>query len=59
MELATGLVILSLEEPERFFTNGEIDSLLDPEKMVPLKTNDVPHWEIMFFTKKRINKPNR
>ena len=55
----SGLTTLSLEQPEKFFTNDEIESLIEFENVVPLKTKDVPNWDIMFFKKRRINKPIR
>ncbi len=58
-ELSTELIVLSLEQPDQFFTASEIDRLINPENMVPLDTKDVPNWEIMFFPSKRIKRPKR
>jgi hypothetical protein len=55
----SGLTTLSLEQPEKFFTNDEIDFLIELENVVPLKTKDVPNWDIMFFKKRRVKKPIR
>ncbi|NNE66165.1 MAG: hypothetical protein HKN33_06325 [Pyrinomonadaceae bacterium] len=56
-ELSTGLVTLTIEEPDLLFSEKDIDQLLDRDNMVPLDTKDVPNWEIMFFSKKRVKKP--
>jgi len=56
-ESMSGIITLSLEEPERFFSSEEIDSLVSLEKVKPLAATEVPNWEIMFFTSKRVRKP--
>ena len=59
IEISSDLISLSLDEPERMFTRDEIESLINPENITPLDTEDVANWEIMFFTSKRVSKPIR
>ena len=57
IEISSGIITLSLEQPEPFFSDEEIDSLLEPKNLKALDTRHVPNWEIMFFTSKRVNRP--
>ena len=55
----TNIISLSLEEPEPFFSADEIDSLVSLDQVKQLDEKDVPNWDIMFFNKKRVNRPTR
>ena len=59
IEISAGIITLGLDPPEPFFTDDEIESIVAPEKLKALDATDVPNWEIMFFSSKRVHKPIR
>jgi hypothetical protein len=57
IEISSDLIVLSIEEPETFFTDDEIDSILDAKKINVLDLEDVPDWNLMFFNTRRVGRP--
>ncbi len=59
IEISSELITLSIDEPDNFFSDDEIDRILSPINMKPLDVKDVPNWELMFFSSKRVKLPVR
>jgi hypothetical protein len=57
IELTSDIITIDLEDNGHFFSNQEIDSLLDLENVTVLGLEDVPDRDTMFFKSKRIRKP--
>lgn len=59
IEISSELIVLSIEEPVNFFSDAEIDTILDFKKLIILDLEDVPNWNLMFFNTRRIGKPRK
>lgn len=57
IELSSEIVSIDLEDDRAFFSAREIDSLLELENLTVLRLEDVPDYDTMFYTSKRIRKP--
>ena len=57
IDLSSDIVTINLEDNGHFFTNQEIESLLDMENVTILGLEDVPDRDAMFYKSKRIRKP--
>ena len=57
IELSSDIVTINLEDNGRFFTNQEINSLLEMKNMIVLSLEDVPDYDTIFYKSKRIGKP--
>jgi len=59
IDLSSDIVTINLEDNGHFFTNQEIDALLDMENVTVLGLEDVPDRDAIFYKSRRIPKPNR
>jgi hypothetical protein len=59
IESSSGIIAINLQDSGHFFSNQEIESLLDLENVTVLDLEDVPDRERMFYKSKRIRKPIR
>jgi hypothetical protein len=59
IEISSEIVTINLEDTGRFFTNQEIEALLDMENVTVLGLEDVPDRDAMFYKSKRVRKPTR
>jgi len=57
IELSSEIVTINLEDTSRFFTNREIESLLDMENVTVLGLDDVPDRDAIFYKSRRVSKP--
>jgi hypothetical protein len=57
IEISSEIVTIDLEDDRAFFNAREIDSLLDLEKLTVLDLEDVPDYDSIFYSSKRIRKP--
>ncbi len=57
IEISSELIVLSIKAPDTFFTEVEIDSILDVQNFKVLELEDVPNWNLMFYSAKRVSKP--
>jgi hypothetical protein len=56
IDLSSDIIAINLED-NQFFTDQEIDALLDMENVTVLGLEDVPDRAAMFYNSKRIRKP--
>lgn len=57
IEMSSEIIVLSIGEPDSFFSEAEIDSIVDVRKMNVLDIEDVPDWNLMFYKSRRIGRP--
>ena len=57
VDLSSDIVTINLEDDGHFFSNREIESLLDMENVTVLGLEDVPDREAMFCKSRRVRKP--
>jgi hypothetical protein len=57
IEISSEIVSIKLEDDGQFFTNREIEELLDMENVLVLGLEDVPDRDAMFYRSRRIGKP--
>jgi len=57
IEISSEIVTIDLDDDRQFFNPREIDSLLDMENLTVLDLEDVPDYDAMFYSSKRIRKP--
>lgn len=57
VDLSSDIVTINLKDDGHFFTNQEIESLLDIKNVTVLGLEDVPDREAMFCQSRRVRKP--
>lgn len=57
IEISSDLIVLSIKAPDAFFSSVEIDSIINEKKFKVLELEDVPNWNLMFYSSKRVSKP--